>query len=52
MCYTSIETVKCLLFLCTLTITTKLCGFGKKKENKQGALRLLRLRELLLEIRH
>ncbi len=25
-------------FLCTLTITTKLCGFEKKKENKQDAL--------------
>ncbi len=37
-CYTSIETLKCLFFLCTLTNTTKLCGFGKKKENKQDAL--------------
>ncbi len=39
-------------YLRTLTITTKLCGFGKKRENKQGALCLLRLCELLLEIRH
>ncbi len=39
-------------FVCTLTITTKLCGFGKKKENKRCALCLLRLRELLFEIRH
>ncbi len=39
-------------FLCTLTITTKLCGFEKKRKQTGCALCLFRLRELLFEIRH